>query len=214
MPVLSIHFYGTSSNDDEDEIDVSYIESQTYKKGKPSGYSPLRHDVFKNIIAKTVEKDKIDLCYGFIKHRVIYVEWQPMDKVVIFAIPSGMKKITVNDEEVKYHHPALLFRVSNGSVDVFALDGSEISEKSQLYHAPFPNVYDTGDICMGTYDLNPDSTMDEMINEVDYWFFESQFNAWHHDNYNKEEVIKAHEKEEWKKEELVKHKKTIRDLIN
>ena len=212
MPVLSIHFYATSSEKDERTPEISYIENQTYKNGKPSGYSPLKKNVFKEIVAKTVQEDKDIICDDIIKHHLLYVEWELLNRKVIFIIPKGKRKIKVKSKEIEYNHPALLFCVYNGNVSVFAIEDLTSFNNIQLYYAPFPNIYDHGDVCMGTYDLNEKSNLNETINEVDYWFFESEFNSWHHSRYA-ETILNDYKEKEWKKEDLVKHNKKLSELI-
>lgn len=75
----------------------------------------------------------------------------------------------------KFPQPALLFRAASGRFAVRALKSNERpSLKSTLYRAPYWNVYDTGDVCLGSTKVPHESTVQSMA-KWEHAFFESEF---------------------------------------
>lgn len=213
MPIASVHLYANNpENLDGKDIYISYAEMQTYKDGLPSGYGPLQENYFKKIFANVINENDNVLCDGFLKYKLLYINWQPLNRKIAFVMPSAKKTIKFSGKKMSFIHPDLLFLVSEAEVSVFALDNPNPDENSKLYYAPFPNVYDSGGICVGTYEFNEGSSSNDIMDEIDYWFFESEFNHWHHQKYN-ENILSLHGKESWKKEELIPFKKGIKQVI-
>lgn len=72
-------------------------------------------------------------------------------------------------------HPALVFLVINGRYWVFALKESKRPGRdTELFHAPYFNVYDDGAVCMGSASIPKDITS-EHIKEMEDSFFNSSF---------------------------------------
>lgn len=46
--------------------------------------------------------------------------------------------------------PAMIYKVENGSLNVFAFLGGDVSEETKLYRAPFHNVSTDGTVCLGS----------------------------------------------------------------
>lgn len=74
--------------------------------------------------------------------------------------------------------PALLWFANKRSLTIYALASNRRpSEKTVLYHAPFFNVYDSGNVCMGTVDVNikKSASVEEFIQAWEAYFFNSYF---------------------------------------
>lgn len=74
--------------------------------------------------------------------------------------------------------PALLWFANKRSLTIYALaTDRRPTEKTVLYHAPFFNVYDTGNVCMGTVDVNiqKSASVEEFIQAWEAYFFNSYF---------------------------------------
>lgn len=82
-------------------------------------------------------------------------------------IPNGIAEI-----------PAMIWYANKRNLTVFALaNNRRPREKTQLYHAPFFNVYDNGKVCMGTVDVNiqNSSSVEEFTEKWEDYFFNSYF---------------------------------------
>jgi PRTRC genetic system protein B len=83
------------------------------------------------------------------------------------GIPDGRAKI-----------PPLLWYADKQGLSLFALHTkSRPKENSILYHAPFFNVHEDGNVCMGTVDVNTknSASLEEFISAWENYFFNSYF---------------------------------------
>lgn len=74
--------------------------------------------------------------------------------------------------------PALLWQANKHSLTLFALaTNRRPNERTALYHAPFLNVYEGGNVCMGTVDVNikNSASIEEFTSAWQGYFFNSYF---------------------------------------
>src|SRR5690606_1256527 len=74
--------------------------------------------------------------------------------------------------------PPMLWHASKKSLSVFALaSGRRATEKTPLYHAPFFNTYENGNVCMGTVsiDIKNSASLEEFTRAWEGYFFNSYF---------------------------------------
>lgn len=82
-------------------------------------------------------------------------------------IPSGITRV-----------PAMIWHASKNSLVVYALTGdSRPTIKTKLYHAPYFNIYEDGNVCMGTVsvDIKNSASVEEFIRSWEHYFFNSYF---------------------------------------
>ena len=103
------------------------------------------------------------------------------------------KKHLYFDNDIKlndgyYHLPKLLFAFINKTLFVYAIKNGAIQENTELFNAPFLNVYQNGSICMGNVntDISKFSYIEDAIQYLESAFFKSIFT---HTNHNK--IIKG-----------------------
>ncbi len=83
------------------------------------------------------------------------------------GLPSGMANV-----------PAMVWKASRNTVAVFAVRSDRRpKENTPLYHAPFFNVYDDGNVCMGTVDIDIENSAsaEEFMRAWETYFFNSYF---------------------------------------
>ena len=83
------------------------------------------------------------------------------------GIPSGMAQV-----------PPILWIADKNSLTVFALaTNRRPTEKTPLYYAPFFNIYEKGNVCMGTVsiDIKNSASVEEFIQAWEDYFFNSYF---------------------------------------
>jgi PRTRC genetic system protein B len=94
--------------------------------------------------------------------------------------------------------PAMLWYADKENLSVFALTSdNRPTEKTPLYYAPFFNVYEDGNVCMGTVDVHikNSASVEEFTKAWEDYFFNSYFSHLL-DNYN---PIKGNCVNLWKK---------------
>jgi len=74
--------------------------------------------------------------------------------------------------------PAMLWFANKRSLKIFALSSNQRpTEKTSLFYAPFFNVYENGNVCMGTVDVHiqNSTSLEEYIKNWENYFFNSYF---------------------------------------
>ncbi|MFI5160522.1 MAG: PRTRC system protein B [Sphingobacteriales bacterium] len=81
-------------------------------------------------------------------------------------IPSGRAQV-----------PALLWKASKSSLSIFAITDECVHQKSELFHAPFFNVYADGKVCMGNVlvQIPNDCCLEDFMSLWQEYFFNSYF---------------------------------------
>ncbi len=75
----------------------------------------------------------------------------------------------------RFPQPSLVFRAQTGSLDIRALLSNERpGPKTPLYRAPYWNVNDSGEVCLGTTQVPNEVTIDSLA-RWENAFFESEF---------------------------------------
>ncbi|WP_286777383.1 MULTISPECIES: PRTRC system protein B [Sphingobacterium] len=126
------------------------------------------------------------------------------------GIPNGMSQV-----------PPMLWLASKSSLTVFALAyDRRPTEKTPLHYAPFFNIYEKGNVCMGTVsiDIKNSASVEEFIRAWEHYFFNSYFSHSLCENLTKTNIVNL-----WKdligtdkpfpKEVLKKNNKTIKNLL-
>lgn len=181
QPLSALVFY--QSSDSCREIYAEYFDID--KQGNPINAHPLSVREAKNLSkALNVENEKNK---DFLKPKNILslnilninpslhgsVLWYTKSqKIELFfvdnlEIPNGFAQI-----------PALIWLAHKNSLSVFAvLSDKRPCEKTVLYHAPFFNVYENGNVCMGTVDVNikNSASVEEFTMAWENYFFNSYF---------------------------------------
>ncbi len=78
----------------------------------------------------------------------------------------------------KYPVPAMIWKATRTGVTVFALAKNETpSLKTLLFKAPFFNVHDNGNVCMGTVEIDIDrhTHLEAFMSKWEEYFFNSKF---------------------------------------
>lgn len=127
------------------------------------------------------------------------------------GIPSGKAVV-----------PLLLWKADRSQLQIYALKcGKKPTDSTPLYHAPFFNVHENGNVCMGTVDIaiDDDCRLEDFIAQWQHYFFGSYFShliGGHSPlQYNIvqlwQEQVSSHRP--FPTELLTKHERTIKDLI-
>ena len=126
------------------------------------------------------------------------------------GIPNGMSQV-----------PPMLWLASKSSLTVFALAyDRRPTEKTPLHYAPFFNIYEKGNVCMGTVsiDIKNSTSVEEFIQAWEHYFFNSYFSHSLCENVARKNIVTL-----WKdlintdkpfpKEVLKKNNKILKNLL-
>tara|TARA_R110002096_G_scaffold422700_1_gene629418 strand:- start:12375 stop:13088 length:714 start_codon:yes stop_codon:yes gene_type:complete len=165
---------------------------------KPNGILPT------NILHINPSNDKgLVLWYTKAQQRQMYF-------VDSLGIPNGTAQV-----------PSMLWLANKNSLAVFALaNNRRPTEKTPLYYAPFFNIYEKGNVCMGTVsvDIKNSASVEEFTQAWEDYFFNSYFSHSLSANLTKKNIVSL-----WKdligtdkpfpKEVLKKNNKTLKNLL-
>lgn len=224
FPKSALVFYQNKGTDKE-----TYVEHfDMDKDGNPINAHPLTVREA-NILSKCLQTDE-DKNTAFLKPKGILptnilhinpsdngtVLWHTKAKkqqlyfVDDLGIPNGTAQV-----------PAMLWLASKSSLSVFALaNNRRPTEKTPLHYAPFFNIYEKGNVCMGTVsiDIKNSASVEEFIQAWEHYFFNSYFSHSLCSNLTKRNIVSL-----WKDlvntdkpfptEALKKNNKTLKNLL-
>lgn len=224
-PKSALVFY--QSLDKDATIYVEHFDMD--RNGSPINAHPLTVNEAK-ALAKSLqideEKDKAFLKpRGILPTNILHINPSKNGSVVWYTKAQERQLYFVNSLGIpneKAQVPAMLWFADKGNLSVFALTSNiRPTDKTPLYYAPFFNVYEDGEVCMGTVDVNikNSASVEEFTTAWEDYFFNSYFSHLL-DSYN---PIKGNCVNLWKKltktgeafpmDALKKNNKTLKNLL-
>jgi len=171
---------------ESDRTPQVYVESYDIgKRGQPVNAHPLSMAEILSLSKLFQNTEELKSNYlkpkGLLPSNVLYLDPQADGYVVWYTpsmqidlyfveglgIPAGKAKI-----------PAMVWKATKDSLYVFALKGKgKPNEQTPLYHAPFFNIYENGNVCMGTVQIAIDrfTRLEDFIEKWESYFFNSYF---------------------------------------
>lgn len=97
----------------------------------------------------------------------------------IFWVKSHVAPLfhTSLDETLLIPWPSLVFSVTQQGISVYAIKNkrNRPTDQTRLYHAPFWNTYNRGNVCMGSCQLTTHKTVQEAVTGWQNFWFNSKF---------------------------------------
>ncbi|PTT38489.1 MULTISPECIES: PRTRC system protein B [unclassified Chryseobacterium] len=188
-PVSALVIYQA---DDDDNWDTYVEHFDMDKDGNPINAHPLSEREAK-ILAKSLntkkEKNKAFLKpESILPTNILYINPTEKGSVIWYTKARKTKLFFTESLEIPNGTasiPAMLWVASKQHLTVFTLiSDKRPTEKTALYHAPFFNVYENGNVCMGTVnvDIKKSASVEEFIRAWEHYFFNSKFS--HLNNHN------------------------------
>jgi len=95
---------------------------------------------------------------GIMPNNVLHFSQSNGDIKLIWFVRSKERTLYFDDKSEipsgRYVVPHLIFKAENNNISVYAVKRVDINEKTNLYKAPFPNVYNDGSVCIGNVKVN------------------------------------------------------------
>ena len=224
-PLSALVFYQTKGSNKS-----TYVEHfDMDKNGSPINAHPLTEREAK-ILAKALNTDK-EKGKAFLKSKsilptnILHINPSENGSVLWYTKARKTKMFFIESLEIPKgmaEAPAMLWYASKQSLMIFALaTDRRPTEKTALYHAPFFNVYEGGNVCMGTVDVNikNSASIEEFTTAWEDYFFNSYFSHLMEDhNPIKGNCISLWKKliqtgEAFPKEVLKKNNRTLKNLL-
>lgn len=224
LPVKALLLYREQGSDE------LYIESYDIgKSGTPINAHPLsmrESQSLADALNTTQENKQVFLQpKGLLAEEVIYINLQ-LGGFAIWYTPETKKHLTFKSAltipDGIASMPPLLWKATVSSLEIWALKDSKRPDLStQLYYAPFFNIYTDGRVCMGNVDIDIDTDCDLETFMADWetYFFGSAFSHLLDDvSPVKVNIVTLWQKlistrAAFPKKILKKHPKTLKDLL-
>ncbi|MBD3906130.1 PRTRC system protein B [Flavobacterium sp. F-328] len=183
-----------------------------------------------NILAKSLQTDE-EKNQAFLKPKgilptnILHINPNAEKCTVLWYTKAQQRKLYFVDSlgipNGKAQVPPMLWLASKSSLTVFALaNDRRPTEKTLLHYAPFFNIYEKGNVCMGTVsiDIKNSASVEEFIQAWEHYFFNSYFSHSLCENLTKKNIVTL-----WKdlintdkpfpKEVLKKNNKTLKNIL-
>lgn len=181
LPKCAFVFYENESKNSETYVEYFEMDDN----GNPINAHPLTVREAQRL-SKTLniqnKKDKDFLKpNGIISPNILHINSSENGKVVWFTKSQERELFFVknlNIQNGKANIPPLLWVANKQNLKIFALENNERpDENTPIFHAPFFNVYENGNVCMGTVDvkIKNSSSLEEFIESWENYFFNSYF---------------------------------------
>ena len=167
------------------ETDMYVEHFDMDKNGNPTNAHPLTVREA-NKLAKALqtdeERDKAFLKpKGILPTDILYINPSEKGLVLWYTKRQQRQLYFVNSLGIpngKAQVPSMLWYASKSSLSVFALASDRRpTEKTPLHYAPFFNIYEKGNVCMGTVsiDIKKSASVEEFTTAWEDYFFNSYF---------------------------------------
>lgn len=124
----------------------SYIEMATVKDGIVGAYIPIQESILRKMRIHT----KLDF-FIFEKNILYYNE---VSSVVVWTEPRGVRRMHFRfdnkDKTYEVSVPNMIFVLKGTRLSIYCTSNAKITLEIMLYHAPFYNTHEDGDVCMGS----------------------------------------------------------------
>ena len=223
-PKSALVFYETAGT--ETDMYVEHFDMDS--NGTPINAHPLTVKEA-NILAKALQTDE-EKSTAFLKPKgilptnILHINPSEKGTVLWYTKAQQRQLYFVNGLGVpngKAQVPPMLWLASKSSLMVFALTNDRRpTEKTLLHYAPFFNIYEKGNVCMGTVsiDIKNSASVEEFIQAWEHYFFNSYFSHSLCENVTRKNIVTL-----WKdlintdkpfpKDVLKKNNKTPKNLL-
>lgn len=223
-PKSALVFYETIGKNTDVYVEHFDMDSN----GTPINAHPLTVKEA-NVLAKALNTDE-ENSKAFLKPKGILpthiLHINPSEKgTVLWYTKTQQRQLYFVDSlgisNGKAQVPPMLWFANKSSLTVFALaNDRRPTEKTPLHYAPFFNIYEKGNVCMGTVsiDIKNSASVEEFIQAWEHYFFNSYFSHSLCENLTKKNIVTL-----WKdlintdkpfpKEVLKKNNKTLKNLL-
>lgn len=224
-PKSALVFYQTENPNRETYVEFFDMD----QNGNPINAHPLTVREAQRLSKMLNIQNKKDKDFlkpkGVISTNILFTDSSENGKVIWFTQEQEKDLFFVKNLNIpngKANIPSLLWIANKQNLKVFALESDERPDENvQLFHAPFFNVYEYGNVCMGTVDvrIKNSASLEEFTESWEHYFFNSYFSHL----MNNHNPIKGNCVNLWKnqietkeifpKEILVKNNRTFKELL-
>ena len=179
-PKTALVFYQTDERNKDTYVEYFDMD----KNGNPINAHPLTEREAK-VLAKslnlTTKKQDFLKPQGILSTHILYLNPSEHGSVIWYT-KAGKRQLYFSENlEIpsgKAEVPAIIWLATQRSLKIFALSSNRRpTEKTSFFYAPFFNVYENGNVCMGTVniDIQNSASVEEFMEKWEDYFFNSYF---------------------------------------
>ena len=168
---------------DKNEMYVEHFDMD--RNGNPINAHPLTVNEANALAKSLIVDEEIEKAFlkpkGILANNVLHINPSQKGSVIWYTKAQERQMYFVKNLEIpngKAKVPAMLWIADKENLSVFALSSDKRpTEKTPLHYAPFFNVYNDGDVCMGTVsiEIKNSASLEEFIEQWENCFFNSYF---------------------------------------
>ena len=182
-PTNALVFY--QNNQGSKDTYVEHFDMD--KNGNPINAHPLTEREAKELIKALTINIQKEKNQDFLKLKGILpthiLQINPSENGAVLWFTKSMKRQLYFTENLEISNgmaevPAMLWLANKRSLKIFALSSNRRpTDKTELFYAPFFNVYENGNVCMGTVDVHiqNSTSLEEFTTKWEDYFFNSYF---------------------------------------
>ena len=226
-PTTALVFYQTDERNKDTYVEYFDMD----KNGNPINAHPLTEREAKELIKALTINTQKEKNQDFLKPKGILpthiLHINPSENGSVLWFTKSMKRQLFFTENLGISNgtaevTAMLWLANKRSLKIFALSSNRRpTEKTELFYAPFFNVYENGNVCMGTVDVNiqNSNSLEEFTEKWENYFFNSYFshlmNEHNPINGNCVNLWKSliNKEKQFPKEALKKANRTLQNLL-
>lgn len=215
-PEHQLVVYSDRSNSYIEHYEITEVEGKSVlSEGKPL----LKKSLKKMLdLVLTSDKSMFATVAKLLPENVLYIDPRPGKRKLVWYEKAGLKVLHgVNKTAAKANLPAFIFILDDGDISIYATKtGSRRPDlKTPLFHAPVPNVYEDGNICMGN--VKKPKNKIEIVDLIEGWqkaFWGSEFTGDLRNNtFDKQLKACIRSQKQFSNTLLKPHKKTLNTLL-
>lgn len=204
-----------------------HVGYHTYDQKTLSNSEPLTEQTAKSLFNFLFDQD---FAQNFFFKNIIpnnILKYKETKKLVIWYTKPNSKHLqfdaTLPIQDGTYPIPYLIWKLEGNQLKIYASNKEPNKENTNLFHAPFLNISENREVCMGTANFTSKSNdYSKIIEKVENGFFNSIFTHTNHDNIlaNKESIVKMYNEQSnqnnksFQYELLNPIKTTLKDICN
>lgn len=179
-PQAALVFY--QADETSKDTYVEYFDMD--RNGQPINAHPLTlreaNQLAKALKTAKEEKEPRLKINGILGSHILHLD--PRNGKVIWFTKAGQRQLYFTESlgilKGRANVPPMLWAANKNSLFVFALKSNRRpNESTPLYYAPFFNVYENGNVCMGTVNvqIKESTSVEEFTSSWEQYFFNSYF---------------------------------------
>lgn len=181
QPVKGLIIYGSMCEKDNHFVEAYDMDQQ----GKMINAHPLALNESQELAETLVIASQVNQAYlqstGLLPCNLLHLRTGKKGFAIWYTPPQYQNLYFHKDLSIpdgRFGLPAMIWKADQEHLSVYALtDNKKPGLKSLLYHAPYFNVYNSGEVCMGTVDIEIDGNfgLEDFIAQWQKYFFNSKF---------------------------------------